>query len=758
MKKFYAVLLVLLTTCVGQLYALSKGGFFRVDNVMYQVTDLDNMTVSVYRVDPGVTGTLTIPATVKDQKGNPLTVTGLAKDCILGTQIKKIVLPSTLADYNDSKDRKAEGFQYGSLVCPTLEEIALDAGNTDFKVVGGVLFNANGHRLEAYPANRPATAYALPSKDLVAVMPFAFAEAQNLETLTIPTGYFGQYNNEEQACKGCWAYISSLKNYVVEEGNKYYSVRDGVLYKKGKKMALVSYPANRTDKTFTVPDDNDIVTVEPYAFSGVSALEEINFSNIGYWLQPVIMNCKNIKTITGKDSKYLIFKDNAVFSEAYELYYTLSAGGGTYTVPDYVTKLKPYSFSFSDFDKVVIGDKCSAIADHAFYNSYVKEVDLSNFANTIWSNTFTGSKLEKADLPATVAQVATSAFQGCNNLKSVTFADGSTVSSIGENAFADDPLLETVNFGKDTQLSSIGNGAFALCPRLKSLSIPASITDLGQGIACGDANLAYLDLSNTEIGITGVDRSLESFDGLDAHTLVFLPQAEDEASTVAGDNIVNMDADGNRTAESISLYNLATSFETPYSFTAKKVTYDRSFTKDTYATVDFPFALNTTQVAALGKMYSFQNVSNNEAVFDDKAASETAAYQPYLLLSNGTAFSAENVKFEKAPENGASSDFAACFESTNERGKLGLNSDFSATKAPVFRTLADGETILPFHAYITSSAASLLVKGAEATNISNIRVSGKAANSVYTLNGSKLSTIPTQPGVYIIGKKKVLVK
>ena len=745
-------MLVLLTTCVCQLHALSKGGFFRVDNVMYQVTSLDNMTVSVYRVDPGVTGTLTIPATVKDQTGNVLTVTGLAKDCILGTQIKKIVLPSTLLD-----DTKAGGFQYGSLACPTLEEIALDPGNTDFKVVDGVLFNANGHRLEAYPANRPGPAYTLPS-DLVAVMPFAFAEAQNLETLTIPTGYFGQYNDEGNAFKGCWAYISSLKNYVVEEGNKYYSVRNGVLYKKGKKTALVSYPANRTDKTFTVDNDNDIVTVEPYAFSGVSALEEINFSNIGYWLQPVIMNCKNIKKITGTDSRFLIFKDNAVFSQAYEFYYTPSAGGGTYTVPDYVTTLKAYSLSFSDFDKVVIGDKCTAIGDHAFYNSNVKEVDLSNFANTIWDNTFAGSKLEKVDLPATVAQVSTSAFQGCDNLKSVTFDDGSTVSSIGENAFADDPLLETVNFGQDTQLSSIGNGAFALCPRLKSLSIPASITDLGQGIACGDANLAYLDLSNIEIGITEVDRSSEMFDGLDAHTLVFLPQADDEASTVAGDNIVNIDGDGNRTAESISLYNQATSFETPYPFTAKKVTCDRSFTKDTYATVAFPFALNATQVAALGKMYSFQNVSNNEAVFDDKAASETAAYQPYLLLSNGTPFSAENVKFEKAPENGASSDFAACFESTNERGKLGLNSDFSATKAPVFRTLADGETILPFHAYITSSAASLPVKGAEATNISNIRVSGKAASSVYTLNGSKLSTMPTQPGIYIIGKKKVLVK
>ena len=754
MKKFYAILLVLLTTCLCQLHATSKNGFIRVDNIIYQVTDLDKAIASVYRVDPDVTGTLTVPSTIKDASGTEFTVTGLAKGCILNTQITKIVLPSTLLD-----DTKAGGFQYGSLACPTLKEIALD-GNTDFKVVDGVLFNANGHRLEAYPANRPGNSYALPSKDLVAVMPFAFAEAQNLETLTIPTGDFGQWNTEEKESKGCWAYISSLKNYVVEEGNKYYSVRDGVLYKKdayGKSAyLLVSYPAKKTGKTYTA--DADIITVEPYAFSEVSDLEEINFSSIEYWIQPVIMNCMNVKKVTAKDSRYLKYKENAIFNEAYLLYYTPSVSGGTYTVPDYVKGIYPYGLSYANFDKVVIPKTLNFIGDHACLNANIKEIDLSQFVGTIWAQTFMGTKLEKVELPAAVDNIYPSAFQSCKNLNSVTFADASSVDGIGENAFADDPVLETVNFGQDTQLSTIANGAFALCPHLKSLSIPSSIVTLGKGIACGDTNLAYIDLSNAELNIKAVDRTSDTFDGLDAHTLVFLPQAEDESSTITGENIVNIDGDGNRTAASIALYNKATSFETPYSFTASKVTYDRAFTKDTYATVAFPFALTATQTATLGKMYAFQNVSNNEAVFEDKAASETAAYQPYLLLSNGTAFSGENVKFEKAPENGASSDFAVCFESTNERGKLGLNSDFSATKAPVFRTLADGETILPFHAYITSSAASLPVKGAEATNISNIRVSGKAANSVYTLNGSKLSTMPTQSGVYIIGKKKVLVK
>lgn len=36
MKKFYVVLLVLLTTFLCQLHAITDGGFFRVGDVIYQ--------------------------------------------------------------------------------------------------------------------------------------------------------------------------------------------------------------------------------------------------------------------------------------------------------------------------------------------------------------------------------------------------------------------------------------------------------------------------------------------------------------------------------------------------------------------------------------------------------------------------------------------------------------------------------------------------------------------------------------------------
>ena len=756
MKKFYAILLVLLTTCLCQLHATSKNGFIRVDNITYQVVDLDNAIVSVYKVDPSVTGTLTVPSTIKDASGKEFTVTGMEKDCILNTSITKIVLPSTLADNNGAK-----GFQYGSLACPTLTEIAIADGNSVFKIVdGGVLINANGRRLEAYPANKADKEYTLPSS-VWAVMPFAFSEARNLETLTIDKAciWTHEYDTGGYGNLGAWANFYSLKNFKLEAGNTEYEVRDGVLYRatgwtEGGYF-LCCYPAGRTDKSYSTPVD--VYMLCEYSICGASNLEELKLNGVKYFSQPCILNCKNLKKITGVDKRWIKFKDNAMFDDKWTLS-AAPAGNGTYTVPDYCTGLKAYSLSYTNYDKVVIPKSTTALGDHAFYRSNIKDIDMSQFSGKIWSKCFMGSKLEKVELPVNVSSIDDGAFQQCNNLKSVTFADGTTTVGIGEHAFADNPKLETVNFGSDSELFSISNGAFALCPQLRSLSVPGSVVTLGKGIAAGDTNLAYVDLSNLELNIKAVDRTSDIFDGMDAHTLVFLPQAEDDATAITGENIVNIDADGNRTAASIALYNKATSFETPYSFTASKVTYDRAFTNGTYATVAFPFALTSAQTDALGKMYAFQNVADNQAVFENSASSTTKAYQPYLLLSNGTAFSAENVKFEKASENSVSGDFAACFEATNESGKLGLNSDFSATKAPVFRTLADGETILPFHAYITSTASSLPVKGAEATNISNIRANGKVDNSVYTLNGSKFSTMPTQPGVYIIGNKKVLVK
>ncbi len=106
------------------------------------------------------------------------------------------------------------------------------------------------------------------------------------------------------------------------------------------------------------------------------------------------------------------------------------------------------------------------------------------------------------EVPANVTGIGEGAFDGCNSLEVVNFAEGSKCTSIGKWAFYDcsnlksitipaDVLeigveafkecvgLGTVNFAKESKCTSIGDGAFFGCENLKSIAIPAGVTEIG---------------------------------------------------------------------------------------------------------------------------------------------------------------------------------------------------------------------------------------------------------------------------------------
>lgn len=163
MKKFSTIFFVLLTVCFYQLHAATKGDLIRVGSVVYQVTDASNKTVSVYHVDATASGELTIPSSIENAEGKAYSVTGTMLECLKDASISKITLPSTLIQTANFDNSDEKGYQYGSLICPTLTEIAIDASNKVFKAVDGVMFNYSGSRLEAYPANKSDVAYTIPS-------------------------------------------------------------------------------------------------------------------------------------------------------------------------------------------------------------------------------------------------------------------------------------------------------------------------------------------------------------------------------------------------------------------------------------------------------------------------------------------------------------------------------------------------------------------------------------------------------------------
>ena len=120
------------------------------------------------------------------------------------------------------------------------------------------------------------------------------------------------------------------------------------------------------------------------------------------------------------------------------------------------------------------------------------------------------TEIEHLVISAGVTTIATSAFEGCTNLTSVTFDGVSMLTSIGSGAFRDSGLtsieipasvttignyafnncsgLTSVTFDGVSTLTSIGSGAFR-DSGLTSIEIPASMTTIENSVFCNCSSL-----------------------------------------------------------------------------------------------------------------------------------------------------------------------------------------------------------------------------------------------------------------------------
>ena len=99
-----------------------------------------------------------------------------------------------------------------------------------------------------------------------------------------------------------------------------------------------------------------------------------------------------------------------------------------------------------------------------------------------------------------ILKIGDSAFSGCTSLGQITIP--ASVTTLGNGVFANCTNLSRVIFEWNTKLNSLGDNAFENCTSLTGISFPAGITSIGNGVFRGCSSLTNISMSSniTSIG------------------------------------------------------------------------------------------------------------------------------------------------------------------------------------------------------------------------------------------------------------------
>ena len=201
------------------------------------------------------------------------------------------------------------------------------------------------------------------------------------------------------------------------------------------KLVNVNIPSNKTVGTY----------IGDFAFKGCSLLEEVTIgegvTSIGH---QAFWNCPNLTTV----------HFNAI--NCTNMMTTYNNGTSDLS-------LSPFNSgddenSYPAITTLTIGDNVTRIPEYAFYH-----------ANSISNNLI---------IPSSVQYIKKSAFEYCNKIPGLSFAEDAQLVSIGQEAFYYcENIHGTLRF--PNSLTEIGGWAFCLSGLLSKIIIPSSVTSIG---------------------------------------------------------------------------------------------------------------------------------------------------------------------------------------------------------------------------------------------------------------------------------------
>ncbi|HBN13214.1 MAG TPA: hypothetical protein DD415_06330 [Clostridiales bacterium] len=295
-----------------------------------------------------------------------------------------------------------------------------------------------------------------------------------------------------------------------------------------------------------------VKTIENSAFNGCTSLHSINTNDVTYIDENAFKGCVslysvNLSSVTDKAN----IKNNA-FAGCTRLLEAVSTLSFT---PDELTA-KGLSGA-----KIVASSEITAVGNFIFSNaaktdliSYVGDdevITLPEGNYSIHERAFSGNtKITQVNFGrAQVTGIGAYAFSSCTSLRKIEITKPEeNFTGIGMHAFDGCTSLETVTFGEGLSFSYIDEFTFYNCVSLKSISIPASVTEIKERAFSGCHALESVTFNEAE-RYNGTETIKEyklttiganSFDGCASLKYIEIPESVTTIGTYAFDGCTSL--------------------------------------------------------------------------------------------------------------------------------------------------------------------------------------------------------------------------
>ncbi len=393
---------------------------------------------------------------------------------------------NSLASVHFTNNAKLQSIGDGAFSGTILSSVVIPKSVT---AIGAGAFNANGNSLTTVTFEENSqlksigdtafwgsnfTSINLP-EGLEIIGERAFQVCSSLTEITIPASV-------KEIGEGAFSSCNNLTEINVDPDNEYYTSVDGILFTKDMKT-LVQNPYRKVPDSYAVPDGIENITSTALEFGGSigSIYIPASVKNIS---EMAFVSCLTYSINVDPANEYYCSVDGVLFTKDMKtlIAYPLANNNTEYSIPNGV----------------------EVIASYAFQN---------------YTLTFT-----EVYIPASVTSIGECAFRGCSNLTEIMFEDDSNITHIGSDAFVNTQWFnnkiangenvvinniwisgknasgEVVVSGSMTSTNGVfcenekitsvilENGvkiidayAFYGCTSLAEITIPTSVTEIGEG-------------------------------------------------------------------------------------------------------------------------------------------------------------------------------------------------------------------------------------------------------------------------------------